>query len=122
MKLLAIDLFPPGGFKGFGSLGLEHNPAVDAPTIFTKFLSSTIGLISIVAVLWFIFLLIAGGYGYMTAGGDKAKIEKAQKTIFNGLVGLAIVIFAIFVIKLIGSLIGIGPILSIPQLINLITQ
>lgn len=122
MKLLSIDLFPTGGFRGFGPLGLEGKEAFQADFIFTKFLSSTIGLMSIIAVIWFIFLLITGGYSYMTAGGDKAKIEKAHKTILNGIVGLAITVFAIFVINLIGYLLGIGSILKIPYLLDLITK
>lgn len=121
MKLSAIDLFPSGGFKGFGPLGLEGRQAFEADIIFTKFLSSTIGLMSIVAIIWFIFLLITGGYGYMTAGGDKAKIEKAQKTIFNGIVGLAITVFAIFIVKFIGSLLGIDFILNITSMLGVIT-
>lgn len=121
MKLSAIDLFPSGGFKGFGPLGLEGKEAFEADIIFTKFLSSTIGLMSIIAIIWFIFLLITGGYGYMTAGGDKAKIEKAQKTITNGIVGLAITVFAIFIVKFIGSLLGIDFILNITSMLGVIT-
>lgn len=121
MKLLAIDLFPPGGFKGFGPLGLENKEAFQAGIVFTKFLSSTIGLMSIIAIIWFIFLLITGGYGYMTAGGDKAKIEKSQKTITNGIVGLAITVFAIFIVKFIGSLLGIDLILNITTMLDVIT-
>lgn len=117
----SIPLAPPGGFRGFGSLGLENTEAFMADIVFTKFLSSTIGLMSIVAIIWFIFLLITGGYGYMTAGGDKAKIEKAQKTITNGIVGLAITVFAIFIVKFIGSLLGIDFILNITSMLGVIT-
>lgn len=117
----SIPLAPPGGFKGFGSLGLENIEASQADIVFTKFLSSTIGLMSIIAVIWFIFLLITGSYGYMTAGGDKAKIEKAQKTIINGVVGLAITVFAIFIVKFIGSLLGIDFILNITSMLGVIT-
>ncbi len=117
----SIPLAPPGGFKGFGPLGLEGKEAFQADIVFTKFLSSTIGLMSIVAIIWFIFLLITGSYGYMTAGGDKAKIEKAQKTITNGIVGLAITVFAIFIVKFIGSLLGIDFILNISNMLSTIT-
>lgn len=117
----SIPLAPSGGFRGFGSLGLEGIEAFESDVVFTKFLSSTIGLMSIVAVIWLIFLLITGGYGYMTAGGDKAKIEKAQKTITNGIIGLALVVFAIFVINLIGYLFGIESILKIPSMLFNIT-
>lgn len=118
----SIPIAPSGGFRGFGSLGLEGKPAWESDYVFTQFLSSTIGLLSIVAVIWLVFLIIIGGYGYMTAGGDKARIEKAQKTITNGIIGLAIVVFAIFVINLIGYLLGIPSILSIPNLFAILTN
>jgi len=122
MKLAAIDLFPQGGFRGFGPLGLENNEAFNADSVFVKFLSSTLGLMSIIAIIWFLFLLITGGYGYMTAAGDKGKLESAHKKIISGLVGLLVVVFGIFIIKLIGWLIGIPNILQIPSLFSEITK
>lgn len=117
----SIPLAPSGGFRGFGSLGLEGKQAWESDYVFTQFLSSTIGLMSVIAIIWLVFLIITGGYGYMTAGGDKAKIEKAQKTITNGIIGLVIVVFAIFIINLIGYLLGIPTILSFPALLSTIT-
>lgn len=121
LTAVSIPIAPSGGFRGFGPLGLEELRGLDAPTVFTKFISMAIGLMSIVAIIWFVFLVIIGGYGYMAAGGDKAKIEKAQKTITSGLIGLAITVFAVFIIKLIGSLLGINLILSVTGLLGTIT-
>lgn len=112
MKLLSIDLFPPGGFTGFGKLGLQGSLATNADITFTNFLSSTIGIMTVVAIIWFVFIFITGAIGYMSSGGDKAAIESARKKILNGVIGLVIVIISIFVIKLIGYLIGIPNILN----------
>ena len=104
---------------GFGPLGLEGKSAQnDAPIIFQSFISSAIGLVSIIAVIWFIFILLTGSLSLMTSGGDKATAENAKKKISNGLIGLLLTIFGIFLISLIGQVFGIKNILVIPALLE----
>lgn len=115
MKNLSADfeLFP-GGFKGIGPLGdPKGGSGID---IFTKFISSTIGLLTIIAIIWFVFTLISGAIAMMTAGSDKASLESARKKITTGLIGLVVTIAAIFLIDLVGYLIGIPNILDLPAL------
>jgi TRAP-type C4-dicarboxylate transport system permease small subunit len=60
------------------------------------------GLAFYIAILWrsvvtlggvaFIIFLIWGGIEWLTAGGDKTRVETAQKMITNALIGLAILI------------------------------
>jgi len=119
MKLSAIDLFPPGGFKGFGPLG---NPAGSGIATFTKFISTTIGLMTIIAIIWFVFVLITGAIGWIGAGGDKTAVEAARKKITTGLIGLVVVIAAIFIISLMGKLIGIENILNLEELFKQIQK
>jgi len=112
-KLLTINLFPPGGFSGFGSLG--ENVGEGTP-IFIKFISGTIGLMTIIAIIWFAFILITGAISMISAGSDKTAVEGAKKRITNGLIGLVVVIAAIFILSLFGLLIGIPGILNIGEL------
>ncbi|KKP45951.1 MAG: hypothetical protein UR39_C0017G0008 [Candidatus Woesebacteria bacterium GW2011_GWA1_33_30] len=121
MIKLALDLklYDGNGFMGFGPLGLEGKSAQnDAPIIFQSFISSAIGLVSIIAVIWFIFILLTGSLSLMTSGGDKATAENAKKKISNGLIGLLLTIFGIFLISLIGQVFGIKNILVIPALLE----
>lgn len=113
-----IPIAPVGGFKGFGKLGLENDLAFHADITFTNFISSVVGVMTIIAIIWFVFLFISGAIAYMSSGGDKNAIESARKKITNGIVGLVIVVIAIFVIKLIGYLIGIPDILNFPSLFS----
>jgi predicted small integral membrane protein len=55
----------------------------------------------IAAIVTFIFLVV-GGMNWLTSGGDKAKVETAQKMITNAIIGLAIVAasYAIYLIVL----------------------
>jgi hypothetical protein len=96
--------------RGEGTLGLEQGQ--DAPTVLTNVLTATVGLLTIIAAIWFVFLLITGAIGIITSGGDKAALENAQKRITNGLIGLVIVVAAIFIIDLIGNILGIPNILN----------
>lgn len=115
-NLLAIDLGP---LRGFGKLGLENDTVGSTSVeIFSKFITSTIGVITIVAIIWFIFLFVAGAIAWMSAGGDKNALESAKKKITNGIIGLAITVIAIFIIDIIGNLIGIKNILNITDMFN----
>ncbi|HET7098621.1 MAG TPA: hypothetical protein VFI61_00065 [Patescibacteria group bacterium] len=119
MKQLAeIDF---GSFKGLGT-GPLANPGTSGIEIFSKFVSSAIGLMTIIAIVWFVFTFFMGAFGIISAGGDKQAMEGARKKISSGIIGLVVVIAAIFIIKLIGFLLGIPNILNITQLFGQITQ
>ena len=94
-------------FQGFGDLGLEGKDPQTAPSIFNTFLSGAVGLLTVIAGIYFIFLLMIGAIGIMSAGGDKASMESARKKISTGLIGLVITISSIFIISLIGYLLGL---------------
>ncbi|AKM83109.1 hypothetical protein A2422_04005 [Candidatus Woesebacteria bacterium RIFOXYC1_FULL_31_51] len=115
-KLAEIKLSPDGGFKGFGPLGLEGGQ--DGVSVFVNFLSSAIGLITIIAIIWFIFIFLIGAVGIISSGGDKNSLESAKKKISSGVIGIAVTILAIFIIKLIGVLLGITDILDFTTMFN----
>ena len=121
MNNLAADV-NFGTFKGFGDLGLENNDSSGAVGVFSKFISSTIGLMTIIAIIWFVFVFFIGAIGIITAGGDKQALEGARKKIITGLTGIVVVVAAIFLIKLVGFLIGIPNILDINALFTQIQQ
>ena len=108
-----------GQLKGFGPLG---NPEGSGINLFSKFISTTIGLMTIIAIIWFAFVLITGAIGMMGAGGDKQAMESARKRITSGLIGLVVVIAAIFILDLVGTLFGIPNILNIGELFGQITK
>ena len=123
MKQLAqIEIAPPGGFKGFGSLGLEGLTAESGGAIFNTFISTAIGVMTIVAFIWFVFLIFIGAFGVMTAGGDKQALESAKTRIRNGLIGVVIVIAAIFLFQLVGYILGIPNILNPGEAVRQISK
>lgn len=62
--------------------------------------SNVIAVAFIVAAIAFFVLLVVGGMEWLTSGGDKTKIQDAQKRISNAVIGLAIVAtsYALFIL------------------------
>ncbi|WKZ25370.1 MAG: hypothetical protein QY322_03180 [bacterium] len=118
-KLTQIELFENDGYEGFGSLGLEGGiTSSTSAVIFQNFISTAIGLVSIIAIVWFVIIIITSGISYMGAGSDQKATEAARKRITNGLIGLLITIFGIFIINLMGQIFNIEGILQIPNLLD----
>lgn len=120
MKLAQdLQLYDPntGSLKGFGALGLDNprNP-LEAPVIFSTFISSVIGLISLIAIIWFIINLLTGAISVLTSAGDKNALENAKKKITNSLIGLLITFFSLFVVNFVGWLIGFPGVLGFQAL------
>lgn len=99
------DIGGTEGFGPWGNLGQALNIKV-AAGYFTDILSRVIGIMTIVAGIWFMFQLIIGAYGYLSAGGNAEAMGKATKSITNALIGLVVIVAAYAIISLLGSLLG----------------
>lgn len=118
----SIDFYPNNGLRGIGNYGLDNATGDAAPTLFTTLLSTIIGVITIVAFIWFVFILITGALGIMGAGADKGALEGAKKKLTTGLIGLLVIVSGMFIAQIIGTFLGIDNFLSPTDLINQITQ
>ncbi len=120
--LAQINLAPEGGFKGFGPLGLEKGTASDAPLVFNRFLTTIIGIMTVVAFIWFTIQLFIGAIALISSGGDKTKVAEARNKITTALIGVVIVIAAIFLIEVVGRVLGVewilNPAVLIYQFVN----
>ncbi|EKE12942.1 MAG: hypothetical protein ACD_13C00113G0003 [uncultured bacterium] len=99
-----IRIAPEGGFKGFGTLGTVQDQGF---MNLATFISMVIGVMTVVAIIWFLFTLITGAISIIGSGGDKQALESARKKITTGVVGLVVVIASIFILDLIGTIFGI---------------
>lgn len=109
------------GFRGFGPLGLQNKASAEGTIVFATFISSAVGLITIIGVIWFIFIIITGAVAIITSGGDKASLEGARKKITNGTIGLIVTISGLFILNLIGTILGIPTILDFTTMFSKIT-
>lgn len=97
----------PDLFKGEGG-GLVALKAV------TGAISKIIGLMTVAAAIWFLFQFLIGGISWMTAAGDKAKLQEAQSRLYNAFIGLVVVIAGWGILALAGQFFGYDIILGQP--------
>lgn len=106
-NLLALDL---GNIKGPGQIAnFTYDPANPYSASFqlTKIISLAIGVMTLVALIWFLFTLMIAAITWLGSASDKARLQDAQKRIAHSLTGLILIISAIFITKVIGYIFGI---------------
>lgn len=104
-QIAQIELFEGDGYKGYGPLGLENGETGLA--VFINFLSSAIGLITLIGIIWFVFNMFIGAVGMITSGGDKAGLEASRKKMFSSVIGIVVLISMIFIIGIFGTILGV---------------
>jgi hypothetical protein len=110
--LLAQKAYPLGHWlEGIGPLGNTTNLLSEsgqgAFNLFFKVLSAIVGIMTIVAAIWFVFQFFIGAIQIMASSGDKTKMQEASGRITQAVIGIVIVISAIFLVSLIGNLMGL---------------
>lgn len=71
----------------------------DLRTTVARLINVALSLLGVIAVV----IILAGGFKWMTAGGNDDKVAEARKMIFSGVIGLAIILsswaIALFVLN-----------------------
>lgn len=80
----------------------------DSPRQFAITIATLWQTIILVGGLAFLLYFLLGGITWITAGGDKGKIEEARGKITQGLVGLAVLAASYVIIKFIETAIGLN--------------
>ena len=80
-------------------------------------ISTIIGILTVLAILWFIIEFVVSGYLLISSAGDQEKTAEAKKRLTQSLMGLVIVIGAIFLFTVISYIAGID-FLNIGEFIN----
>ncbi len=95
--------------------GTVNPPAEIAPLIqkggngaggISLLLNNGITLLYIVAGIAFTIMVIYSGVEWVLSGGDKAKIEAAQKRLVNALIGITLMAVAFAIIRIVGTFTG----------------
>ncbi len=73
-------------------------------TVFSSVVSGALTLAGIAVLV----MLIVGGFGFLTAGGDKEGAAKAQKTLTYAIGGLVLVLSAWIILNLLGNFLGLN--------------
>jgi len=88
--------------------GIQPTGPSDATAKLETIISQVIGVLTIVAVIYFAIQVILAGYAYITSEGDEKKMESARKRLTEGVLGLIIVVIAVGLSALLANLAGIS--------------
>jgi hypothetical protein len=106
------------GFNLLSQFGPGFTPPVDnvytkdaasegVTNTVAKGISNLIGVLTVVGGLFFIVNFFLGALGWITAGEDTGKVEKARTRITHAAIGLVLVVAAYGIVGLVGNVIGL---------------
>jgi len=104
------NITTPGGYQPGTSLQ-ESTGAIE------RIISNVLVVVTVVAGLSFILYFLLGGLNWITAGGDKGKIEKAKGMMTNGAIGMIVIAVSYAITYIVGKALGID-ILNPATIIN----
>jgi len=89
--------------ESVGLVGADKTPEVGFAHLISSLLSATLPIASIMLLLY----LVWGGLEWINSGGDKSKIENAQKRMTQAVVGMIILAGAIAIFNFVQYFLGI---------------
>lgn len=95
------------GAKKAGVPGADTADPDDAGVGFGLFIGQVLNIILVIAALMVFLYLIWGGMEWISAGGDKSKIEKARNRIMQSVIGLIVLASMIALFIVMQSFLGI---------------
>jgi len=111
-KLLLADI--PLGEISAGNVGLSGDP-VDT---IAQTLSTTIGLLTVMGGVYFIFNIITAAITIISSAGDKGNLEQARTKMTHSVIGLVVTISALFLVGMLTTVLGIPNFLNFSGMIN----
>lgn len=117
----------PPNAANFGSQGIQPagpafvNSTVEPQQQLEDLISTGLGIITVVAGLFFVVYFFLAAVKWMTAGGDAGQIQKARDEMVQGVIGLIIIVAAYGLIGLLSTVLGLdilNPAAQIDQIIG----
>lgn len=84
------------------------NDASESLTKLELIISAVIGMLTVIAGLFFVVSIILAGLDWIGAGGDSGKIQKARDRMIQGALGLVVIVLAYALVGVVGSVLGIN--------------
>jgi hypothetical protein len=72
-----------------------------------SFISAVLGLITVVAGIYFIVNFLLAALSWTTAGGDSGKVSAARDRMIQSTIGLIVVVGGYAIVGLIGAVVGL---------------
>jgi uncharacterized membrane protein HdeD (DUF308 family) len=87
-----------------------------------KIISNTIGIMTVLAGLFFIYQFVIAALNWVTSAGEKGKLESARTQMLNAAIGLILVVGAYAIIGLVGRVVGLDLLEPAKMLKTLVPQ
>lgn len=107
-----VSIAPTGGLTGPGI-----QPKENLGDQIAGIISTVIGILTAVAIVWFIIEFIISGFLLISSAGDQEKTAEAKKRLTQSLMGLVIVLGAMLLFTIVSYVVGID-FLNIGDTIN----
>jgi predicted small integral membrane protein len=101
MHYLALQL--PGGQTITAPAGVPQGGLA----VTSKVIGNSITIMLIIAIILALVFLILGGIGWITSGGDKAKVAAARSRITYAIIGLVVTLVAFFIVSVVGYIFNV---------------
>jgi len=101
-QLLAYTLTGPG-----------IQPGANSVSTLEKIISSIIGILTVVGVIYFTIQIILAGFSLIASQGDPKEFQTSKKRLTTNVIGLVIIIVAYGLGALIASLLGMSSIFDL---------
>jgi hypothetical protein len=88
--------------------GIANKKPGEAGGVLAKFLSAGIGLMLIIGTIYSFIQVLQGAIMWLSSGGDKTNLEKAQHQIFDSIIGLFVMFICWVLFIVIMRFLGIG--------------
>jgi hypothetical protein len=105
------------GLGPFGKIGAMAGSTASLTGIVNG-ISSIIGLLTVIASIWFLFQILFAGYQWISAGGEPKKLQEARDRIVHAFIGMVIVVAAWSMLALVGQFFGFNSLIDPAEVIK----
>ena len=78
----------------------------------TSAISGVIGILTVIATIWFLIQFLIGGIAWISSAGDKTKLTEARERLTNAFIGLLVVVAGWAILAVAGQFFGWTDILA----------
>jgi len=115
-KLLALQVTGPDGIPI--DISAPHGIPAGGIWQLQNLFGTAWSVLFVLAIILCLFIVIWGGFNWITSGGDKQKLNQARQKIIFAVIGLVVVFLAVFVarsvVQFLGYSTGTPPCRSVP--------
>jgi hypothetical protein len=122
--LIAQISHPLSNITGIGPLAENVSTGCNSVIKIAALISTSIGFITVLSFIWFIFQFITAALSWVGSSGEKQNLTIAREKMIHATIGLGIAVTAIFIIFLVTSMLGLtssaGSIFDLQKVINIL--